>query len=108
MTHLAAASGCPTVAIFGPASPRGMGPWPVGGLHEPWAHAGTIQHRGNVWLVQNPLPCLPCDLLGCERHLDSYSTCLDELPVRQVVQAVDLALARAPLAQAASTAEAVE
>ena len=23
--------------------------------------AGTIQHRGNVWVVQNPLPCLPCE-----------------------------------------------
>ena len=92
MTHLAAGAGCPTVAIYGPASPRGMGPWPVGGLREPWAHAGTIQNRGNVWLVQNPLPCMPCDSLGCERHLESYCTCLDELPARQVIAAVDLAL----------------
>lgn len=94
MTHLAAASGCPTVAIYGPASPRVMGPWPVGGLPEPWAHAGTIQQRGNVLLVQNPLPCMPCDLLGCERHLESYSACLDELPARQVITAVDMALGR--------------
>ena len=36
MTHLAAASGCPTVALFGPTSPRLIGPWPVGGLAEPW------------------------------------------------------------------------
>ena len=93
MTHLAAAAGCPTVGIYGPASPRGMGPWPVGGLDEPWAHAGSIQCRGNVWVVQNPLPCMPCDLLGCERHMDSYSACLDELPARQVLQAVDHALA---------------
>jgi heptosyltransferase III len=92
MTHLAAAAGCPTVAIYGPVSPRGIGPWPVGGLSEPWAHAGTIQHRGNVWVVQNPLPCMPCDLLGCERHVESHSTCLDELAVSQVLQAVDRAL----------------
>jgi heptosyltransferase-3 len=92
MTHLAAAVGCPTVAIYGPASPRVMGPWPVGGLREPWAHAGAIQQRGNVWLVQNPLPCMPCDLLGCERHLESYSACLDELPAQQVIAAVDMAL----------------
>jgi len=94
MTHLAAGAGCPTVAIYGPASPRGMGPWPVGGLREPWDHAGTIQNRGNVWLVQNPLPCMPCDRLGCERHLESYSVCLDELPARQVIAAVDSALGR--------------
>ena len=73
VTHLAAAAGCPTVAIYGPTDPRLWGPWPVGGLDEAWIAAGTIQHRGNVWLVQNPLPCMPCQLEGCERRLDSYS-----------------------------------
>jgi heptosyltransferase-3 len=94
VTHLAAASGCPTVAIYGPTSPRLIGPWPVGGLAEPWNPAGTIQHRGNVWVVQNPLPCLPCEKLGCEGHLDSYSRCLDELSARTVLSAVDQALGR--------------
>jgi len=94
MTHLAASAGCPTVGIYGPASPHAMGPWPIGGLSEPWAHAGTIQNRGNAWVVQNPLPCMPCDLLGCERHLESYSACLDELSVEQVLAAVDRALGR--------------
>jgi lipopolysaccharide heptosyltransferase III len=94
MTHLAAGSGCPTVALYGPTSPRLVGPWPVGGLAEPWEHAGTVQHRGNVWVVQNPLPCLPCEKLGCEGHLDSYSRCLDELPARSVLSAVDQALRR--------------
>jgi heptosyltransferase-3 len=89
MTHLAAAAGCPTVAIYGPTSPRLIGPWPVGGLAEPWAPAGTFQQRGNVLVVQNSLPCLPCEKLGCAGHLDSHSRCLDELPVRQVLAAVD-------------------
>ncbi len=93
VTHLAAGTGVPTVALYGPTDPRIWGPWPVGGLDRPWAAAGTIQHRGNVWLVQNPLPCLPCRLEGCERRLDSHSQCLDELAVEQVVVAVDQALA---------------
>jgi heptosyltransferase III len=93
VTHLAAASGCPTVAIYGPTDPRRWGPWPVGGLREPWAAAGTIQRRGNVWLVQNPLPCMPCQLEGCDRHLASRSQCLDELTPNQVLLAVDDALA---------------
>ncbi len=93
MTHLAAGSGCPTVAIYGPTSPRLIGPWPVGGLAEPWAHAGRIQARGNVWVVQNPLPCLPCEKLGCDGHLDSRAQCLDELTAQQVLTAVDQALA---------------
>jgi heptosyltransferase-3 len=92
ITHLAAASGTPTVALYGPTDPRLWGPWPPGGLDRPWAAAGTIQRRGNVWLVQNPLPCLPCQLEGCERRLDSYSQCLDELSAGQVVSAVDQAL----------------
>ena len=93
VTHLAAAKGAQTVALYGPTDPRVWGPWPIGGLNEPWAAAGTIQHRGNVWLVQNPLPCLPCQLEGCERHINSYSRCLDELSVSQVMSAVDRALA---------------
>ncbi len=93
ITHLASATGAPTVALYGPTDPRLWGPWPVGGLDSPWNAAGTIQQRGNVWLVQNPLPCLPCQLEGCERRLDSHSRCLDELTGAQVVAAVDRALA---------------
>jgi heptosyltransferase III len=93
VTHLAAATGAPTVALYGPTDPRLFGPWPVGGLADPWVAAGTIQQRGNVWLVQNPLPCLPCQQEGCERHRESYSQCLDELTPRQVLAAVDQALA---------------
>jgi lipopolysaccharide heptosyltransferase III len=92
VTHLAAAAGCPTVALYGPTDPQLWGPWPVGGLDAAWEAAGTIQRRGNVWLVQNPLPCAPCQLEGCERRLDSYSACLNELSPRQVIAAVDQAL----------------
>jgi heptosyltransferase-3 len=92
VTHLAAATGCRTIALYGPTDPGIWGPWPIGGLDRPWAAAGTIQQRGNVWLVQNPLPCLPCQQEGCERRLDSHSQCLDELSPAQVMSAVDQAL----------------
>lgn len=92
ISHLAAATGAPTVALYGPTDPRIWGPWPLGGLAQPWAAAGTIQNRGNVWLVQNPLPCLPCQQEGCERRLDSYSRCLDQLSAAAVISAVDQAL----------------
>src|ERR1051326_6916446 len=93
VTHLAAATGTQTVALYGPTDPRIWGPWPRNGLDRPWDASGTIQHRDNVWLVQNPLPCMPCQLEGCERRLDSHSQCLDELSAAHVVTAVDHALA---------------
>lgn len=92
VTHLAAATGCPTVAIYGPTDPRLWGPWPAQGLGEKWLASGTVQQRGNVWLVQNPLPCMPCQLEGCERRLDSTSACLDELPASRVIEAATMAL----------------
>jgi heptosyltransferase-3 len=95
VTHLAAATGAMTVALYGPTDPRRFGPWPVGEPGGAWQAAGTIQHRGNVWLVQNPLSCLPCQNEGCERRIDSYSRCLDQLSPRQVLTAVDQALASA-------------
>jgi heptosyltransferase III len=92
MTHLAAATGCPTIALYGPTDPRLWGPWPLGGLEPAWAAAGSIQRRGNVWLVQNSLPCTPCQKEGCERHILSHSQCLDELTAGQVLAAADEAL----------------
>ena len=94
VTHLAAGSGCATVALYGAVSPRLIGPWPVGGLDQPWAPAGRVQRRGNVWMVQNPLPCLPCEQLGCDHHFDSRAQCLDELTAAPVLEAVDQALQR--------------
>ncbi|TMJ04764.1 MAG: glycosyltransferase family 9 protein [Alphaproteobacteria bacterium] len=109
VTHLAAASGTATVALYGPTDPRLWGPWPAGGLGAPWDAAGTIQNRHNVWLVQNPPSCpwaiLPCQQEGCLRRLDSHSQCLDELTVSQVLSAVDAALASpAPARMGASGA----
>jgi heptosyltransferase-3 len=99
VTHLAAATGAMTVALYGPTDPRRFGPWPSGAAADPWEAAGTIQRRGNVWLVQNPLPCLPCQNEGCERRIDSHSRCLDQLSPRQVLAAVDEALASAATAR---------
>ena len=93
VTHLAAASGCPTVALYGPTDPSRWGPWPAGGLATPWRPEDTVQRRRNVWLLQTPLFCMPCQQEGCERRLGSYSRCLDELPLRRVLAAIDEALA---------------
>ena len=64
VTHLAAATGAPTVALYGPTDPNLWGPWPAGGLDQTWQAADTIQNRRNVWLVQNPPSC-PWSILPC-------------------------------------------
>lgn len=89
VTHLAASTGCPTFALYGPTDPRLWGPWPAGGLDAPWEAAGDIQARGNVWLVQHAFPCTPCQLEGCERSLTSDSACLRQLAPQQVISAID-------------------
>lgn len=101
VTHLAAAAGCPTVALYGPTDPRLWGPVPDAGLDPLWEAAGAascagpelIQRRHNVWLVQHRLPCLPCQAEGCERHIESFAACLDALTPVHVLRAVDAALA---------------
>ena len=98
VTHIAAATGIPTVALYGPTDPRLWGPWPADGLHQGWDAAGMTQRRGNVWLVQNPLPCVPCQKEGCERDRDfGRSACLEEMRPADVIKTVDEALAAAAL-----------
>ena len=93
VTHLVAATGCATIALFGPTDPRRWAPWPASGLPEPWQKSGDIQRRGNVWVIQNPLPCMPCQLEGCLRQVASHSLCLDQMPIEPVLAAADEALA---------------
>ena len=90
MTHLAAACGTPTVALFGPTDPVLWGPTPADGDRRPYARVAPLQRRDKVIVVQNPsLPCVPCQLEGCDRHRESRSECLDTLPVASVLAALD-------------------
>ena len=89
MTHIAAALGTPTVALYGPTNPVKWGPWPRGHAPDanPWRRCGS-QHVGNVVLVQGPGICVPCHLSGCERHIKSFSDCLLALPAASVIAAI--------------------
>ena len=89
-THLAAAMNIPTVAIFGPSNPVKWGPWPAGYLqeHSPWQMVGALQRVNNVALLQGLGDCVPCHLEGCNRHINSHSKCLDELPASRVIEAI--------------------
>jgi heptosyltransferase-3 len=90
ITHMAAALGVPTVALFGPSNPVKWGPWPKGYCREgsPYVMRGT-QRAGNVILLQGNGECVPCREEGCDRHIGSFSRCLLELSADEVIRAVE-------------------
>ena len=89
VTHIAAATGTPTIALFGPSSPLVWGPWPSGysGVPSAWVQAGS-QRLNNVTLLQGSGPCVPCMKEGCFQHTNSASKCLDDLNPNQVISAM--------------------
>lgn len=90
MTHVAAALGTPTVALFGPSNPVKWGPWPHGYDEDrnPYVLKGT-QRVNNVVLLQGAGDCVPCMKEGCDRHNDSLSACLQDLPTSRVTAVLE-------------------
>ncbi|MCU7843665.1 MAG: glycosyltransferase family 9 protein [Candidatus Thiodiazotropha sp. (ex Monitilora ramsayi)] len=98
VTHLAAATGVPVVALYGPSNPVKWGPWPKGFDRDssPYRmYNATPQRVGNVCLIQGvnlPEKCVPCREEGCDRHRLSRSRCLDGLEVSVVIEEVERSL----------------
>jgi len=84
-THLAAATGSPVVALFGPTDPRLWAPWPANHQGDsPWqaAAATGVQRHGNIVLVQATMPCVPCQQEGCDKT--GTSACLEQIEANRV------------------------
>jgi len=89
VTHLAAATGVPTVAIYGPTNPVKWSPWPKDyASHEPPFKKIGSQRMNNVFLIQGELYCVPCHEEGCDKHRKSRSRCLYELESVKVIEVV--------------------
>jgi heptosyltransferase-3 len=89
VTHIAAAAGVPTIALFGPSDPVKWGPWPQDHPVDsnPWKRLGN-QRRGNVLLLQGRGACVPCRLEGCDRHVGSRSDCLEAITPESVINSI--------------------
>jgi len=96
LTHMAAALGIPTVGLYGPSNPVKWGPWPAGyrDQRNPYSMRGS-QRVGNVFLLQGRGECVPCREEGCERHIRSFSDCLQNLQTGVVIDAARQMLATA-------------
>ncbi len=89
-THLAAATGTPTIALFGPSNPVKWGPWPRECRvdESPWSTRGT-QIVSNVALVQGFGACVPCLEEGCAHRESSNSVCLQMLTADTVMHSIE-------------------
>ncbi len=89
ITHLAAASGVPVIALFGPSDPVKWGPWPQDhpAATNPWQRLGD-QRIGNVQLMQGRGACVPCKLEGCARHINSASDCLLIITAQSIIKSI--------------------
>jgi heptosyltransferase-3 len=86
VTHLAVATGTPSIALFGPSNPVKWGPWPIQWrkTQSPWLRIGS-QKIGHISLLQGQGTCVPCLHEGCDRHINSESRCLTELAPEVVI-----------------------
>ena len=94
VSHMAAAVGAPTIVLFGPSNPVKWGPWPKDFplAVSPWRKHGS-QRQGNVFLLQGEGDCVPCLGEGCDRHINSLSDCLQQLPAGRLIEAARMMLA---------------
>lgn len=96
VSHLAAATGVPVVAVFGPTNPQRWAPWPAAAAaaQSGYERRALTQAVGNITLLQAGLPCVPCGRAGCHDHNQSHSDCLSVITPARVVQVALERLAR--------------
>lgn len=98
VSHLAAACGVPTLAIFGPTNPMRWAPWPgaAGARTIRWLRFAPSQTVGNVTVLQGSPSCVPCGRAGCEDHRQSRSDCLVSITPQRVLEQALRILGAAP------------
>jgi len=89
VTHIAAAVGAPTIAIYGPTLTRYWAPWPQDcNDSSPFAANQGIQRKGNVTIVQKEWSCVPCNKDTCAISNHSRTECLEQISPEEVLREI--------------------
>lgn len=89
VSHLAASTGVPMVALYGPTFTSRWFPWYNDGpADQECPSERGLLHRGNCVVVQKDLKCVPCGKAGCDDSGCFASPCLQDVTVDEVLSAV--------------------
>jgi len=89
ITHLAAATGVPLIALYGPTIGERWSPWNNSGpLAQQCPLPRGVQQNGHIILIQKDYPCIPCGKAGCD-DAGAESPCMLGIEVDKVIEAVD-------------------
>jgi heptosyltransferase III len=89
VTHMAAALGTPTFAIFGPSWTRYWAPWPYGCKEiSPFLYNKGIQKNGNVTVIQKDWECVPCNKEQCAIQAQKNCKCLANITPQEVLDEI--------------------
>ncbi len=94
ITHLAASTGIPMVALFGPTFTSRWFPWYNDGpLNQESPSTGAILRQGNIVVVRKDRDCVPCGKAGCDDSGSHPSPCMQEISEEEVMSAIKACLA---------------
>lgn len=93
ISHLAASTGTPMVALYGPTFTSRWFPWyNDGSANQECPSTGAVLRLGNIVVVRKELECVPCGKAGCDDSGRFASPCIQTISVDEVVAAVDTLL----------------
>ncbi len=96
ISHLAASTGIPLVALYGPTLTNVWSPWNNSGpVAQQCPLQGGKQRTGNIIVIQGTKPCIPCGRSGCDDQGEE-SPCLLEIGTDEVLASVGELLASRP------------
>lgn len=92
VTHLAATTGVPVVALYGPTIAERWSPWNSRGeMAQQCPEPRGTQRTENIIVIQKEWTCVPCGKSGCDDS-GKESPCLQEIETGQVLESVALLL----------------